>query len=143
MKKLYYYILVLSSLTGATAVRGQDSVHCSAAFQAYPSLNEVEFIAFDSTPGVLHHWNFGDGASTSTDSNTVFHHYAVITTYLVTHVVIDSARHCQDSTSQYVTPGPNCAVSVSETSDTLRHRYTFVASLYSMPGAIDSVSWTI
>src|ERR1700743_14393 len=99
MKKFYLLTILLLSvaITGAIA---QDSTVCNANFQTDILGNEVFFRAMDSMPGVRHNWIFGDGSSKSTDSFAVIHFYGASGVYTVTHVVVDSAHHCQDSSTQ-------------------------------------------
>jgi hypothetical protein len=146
MKK--FYILLSTILFGGLiSVSAQDSTVCNAGFQAIPSGYQVVFFPADSLPGVVHRWNFGDSSQKVTDSSIIFHQFAGSGTFLVTQIVIDSARHCQQSASQYVTifanPTASCGVSISLNSDSSRHRYTFIANTSFTPGVADTVTWTI
>jgi hypothetical protein len=143
MKKLYSCLTLLLTFAGISSLRAQDSTRCNATFQVSVDLNQAFFTAFDSMPGVLHHWNFGDGTSRSTDSSMTTHAYPPYGSYTVTQVVVDSARHCRDSASQIVTIGPNCSVYINFRNDSTGRRYTFVANVVSAPGVVDSVRWTI
>jgi hypothetical protein len=146
MKKLYFVLSLFLALSGLTAVHAQDSSVCNAGFQANVGGTSVFFRASDSLPGVRHNWYFGDGTSKSTDSFAVTHTYVAYGQYVVTQIVIDSARNCRDSASQVVyvpAPPPPCSLFVTETSDTVHHLYTFVANISVTPGAADTVRWMI
>lgn len=100
----------------------------------------------DSTPGVRHNWDFGDGTVASTFNDTVSHLYFSYGQFLVTQVVIDSLHRCRDSSAQFVNlpaPPPPCGIAVNETSDTVHHLYTFTAITSVSPGATDTIKWTI
>lgn len=146
MKKVYFLFFFLLSF-GLTTVRAQDSSSCNAAFSITGiSGTQVYFWAMDSLAGVRHNWVFGDGSSKSTDSFAVAHTYFAYGNYLVTHVVIDTARHCRDSVSQWVNvpaPGPSCGVYITESIDSAHHQYTFIANVNFTPGATDTVRWTV
>ena len=135
-------------LVGLSTVRAQDSSSCNAAFLVTTSGNQAYFWVADSLPGVGHSWNFGDSSShSSTDSNIVTHLYSHPGTFLVTQVVVDSAHHCRDSSSQSVTifanPAPTCSLSITFSADSAERIYSFIANPVIAPGALDTVTWTI
>src|SRR5580658_5657034 len=100
MKKFYLFLNILLALGGRQAVYSQDSTVCNAAFSVDASAIEVTLRAIDYMPHVRHNWNFGDGTSWSTDSVAIVHNYTSSGKYLITHVVIDSADNCRDSSAQ-------------------------------------------
>ena len=146
MKKVYLLVFSLL-LFGLVTVRAQDSTGCNAAFTAIPAGYQVYFQAADSLPGVIHRWNFGDSTQRSTDSSLIIHVYSYAGNFLVTQVVIDSVHHCQNSSSQYVTiqanPGPTCSLSITVSSDSAHHLYSFAANPVTAPGTLDTITWTI
>jgi len=147
MKKFYFVLSIVLVLSGRQAVHAQDSSVCNASFQAIPAGYQVTFFSPDSLLGVVHRWNFGDSSQKVTDSSITFHQYVSSGTFLVTQTVIDSTRHCQQSASQYVTifsnTAPSCGVSISLSSDSSQHLYTFIANASFTPGVQDTVTWTI
>lgn len=146
MKKFYFVLSIFLALSGRQAVHAQDFAVCNATFQVTISDNSVFFLAFDSTAGVQHTWNFGDGTML-TGGSSVNHVYAAYGNYLVTQVVTDPIHNCRDSASQMVNIGPpptTCNVYINESLlDTPQNLYRFVANTIITPGATDTVRWTI
>lgn len=147
MKKIYPLLFFLFAC-GLTAVRAQDTSACNALFTWIPSGYTVYFYPADSAAGVRHVWNFGDSSTLSTTGTLVSHTYATAGTFTVTQVIIDSIRHCRDSSSQQVViqaspPPPACGLTVTTIGDSLTGRYSFIANVTTPPGTTDTVTWTI
>ncbi len=105
MRHKFYLLTTICLLALITSAMAQKSDSCNAGFSYSINLvngKAVTFVAYDSGQAntVISTWNFGDG--TTQRGTNVSHTYAAWGNYTVTHVVVDSATRCMDSTSQTV-----------------------------------------
>ena len=146
MGNKFYSLLCSFLFFGLFTAHAQDSSRCNASFFVSISGNQVYFRAADSLPGTTHNWNFGDSTVWFPGGVGVTHTYNNPGTYIIRQVVTGSG-HCVDSSSQVITinpsPGPLCGLSISVSSDSSHHLYSFVASPVLAGGTIDTISWMI
>jgi PKD repeat protein len=100
-----FYLLTTICLLALTRGMGQHTDSCNAGFGysiSQANGKSVTFVAYDSGQAntVISTWNFGDGSTQL--GIKVSHTYAAWGTYTVTHVIVDSATHCMDSSSQTI-----------------------------------------
>lgn len=149
MKNKFYSFILTIFCCGLWTARAQDSTSCNAQFTTFVSGDQVTFHAMDSAAGLQHFWNFGDSSQIGFGPfPTVTHTYSHAGTFLVVHLVRDSATGCNDSSSQLVTigaPPPQCSISyiVSHDSTQPGQPYLFFAQPNLAGATSDTLTWTV
>jgi PKD repeat protein len=128
----------------------QGNGSCNGSFTFYAIQNTYYFMSTDSSVK-WSYWTFGDGGAQS--GIGVSHSYASPGTYIVTHVVEDTSKHCADSATQIIPVNfsPGCSISIQIQGDSLfpggppfnPNQYTFIASPTILGSTVDSILWSI
>lgn len=144
MKKIYTLAAVLCFVSLLSA-RAQDSTVCNPGFSFGTNGHTANFQAWDQHHGVIHSWSFGDGYNLTNYNSSASHTYSGAGTYVVKHMIRDSAGGpCRDSSYQsvFVDGAAQCHIYLALHADSsqLPNHYTFWASPH---GVGDSVSWYI
>jgi PKD repeat protein len=138
MKKFILFFLILSFL-GFKA-----KAQCDAGFTYTTYQTQGWFYAVATYPTAKHTWLFGDGQYAYNQANTV-HAYNQPGTYIVTHVIQDSANGCVDSVFKIVRfdTVDSCSVNyISILTNPYTGQYTFHHAMTS-PGSPQNISWTV
>lgn len=116
---------------------------CTADFGFYAdslagNLNKFHFTSFNTTPGLIYDWNFGDGYSSSL-KNPV-HQYATSGAYTVCLSIHNPAdTFCNGYKCHTIYVGPSCNAAFSSVTDTLSNTVYFSNQT---GGSMFSYSWT-
>jgi hypothetical protein len=149
MYRHFYALFLFIFLFGHSPARAQDSATCTAQFFASGDGFQFYFRAVDSVTGVQHFWSFGDSTQVGYGNFVgVQHTYGHYGSFTVTHVVVNPAVGCRDSSVQNVSigaPPPQCGISFyfSRDSTVAPNVYSFYPNTYLAGASIDTVTWTV
>lgn len=122
--------------------------NCNAEFGYTIQTGNVYFYPLDSaTTMQQHYWQFGDGSSQQEFSifSSISHVYNP-GTYVVTHIVYDSAQNCRDTAIQTIVINytPACTSTFSVLRDSFQYNRIRFSPVYNIVGGfLNSVSWTL
>lgn len=123
-----------------------SNCNLNSSFNASVAGHIVTFTASDSTPRYLHTWKFGDGTQVTAKAFKVLHAYASPGTYIVTHIMKDSASNCVDSSKKtiIISVPVSCQASFVAMQDSVSAGTYHFFSTSTAPGAsITSYQWTL
>lgn len=115
---------------------------CDPSFTSVRDSVQQNLFYFTATsPAVFHTWYFGDGGQGS-GANTS-HLYQLPGSYVVTHIIHDTANNCIDSAQQVIVINPtvSCNASFTYTRDSVQPTRYYFNSLSTGPGY--SYQWKI